>query len=336
MCWSAAWSLARVRQLGLVKKKERKKGGQWHCWLEHGGVALFWTVDQGLVHVFVLHFIWCLYRNPVFSPYSCSYLRWSKLLGMLERCMYLYWYYFVLVLMWPLSSIAATFRLIQTSWNTWKVHVFVLILFCACIVIWLLSCIATNFRLNQTSWNTWKVHVFVLILFWACMDITLVLYCSYLQAEPNFLEHLKGACVCIALLCRVSHMTFPLLILSLNKSDWLKASSVDGLYGYYTLTVTTGHSKQSVDNLVEHSHSFWTGCACCRWLIVLCLPLYMTFPLPLFLTYISLNKRDWLKGTFPLVLDWLLVAGDNNNNHWLYTWPFPSLYPHLYIFREMD
>ena len=28
-------------------------------------------------------------------------------------------------------------------------------------------------------------------------DMTLVFYCSYLQAEPNFLEHLKGACICI-------------------------------------------------------------------------------------------------------------------------------------------
>ena len=181
------------------KKKKKKKGGQWHCWLEHGGVALFWTVDQGLVHVFVLHFIWCLYRNPVFSPYSCSYLRWSKLLGMLERCMYLYWYYFVLVLWYDpcllLQLPSGWFKLLGTLERCMYLHwyYFVLVLwYDSCLVlqltsdwtkllgtlercmylywyyfglVWIspLSCIAATFRLNQTSWNTWKVHVFVLL-----------------------------------------------------------------------------------------------------------------------------------------------------------------------------
>ena len=287
----------------------------------------------------------------VFYPYSCSYLRWTTLLGTLERCVCFYWYYFVLVLWydpclllqlpsgwtnswntrkvhvfvlilfvlvlrWPLSSIAATFMLNQTSWNTWKVHVFALISFCACIVIWPLSSIAATFRLNQTSWNTWKVHVFALISFCACIVIwPLSSIAATFRLNQTSRNTWKVHVFVLLCCCRVSYMTFPLLILSLNKSD-------RAVWMAYTLTVTTGYSKQSIDNLVEHSHSFRTGCACCRWLIVLelCLPLYMTFPLPLFLTCISFNKTGLTKGKqcgWP-VESWILIPSNSWQwNNWV-------------------
>ena len=104
-------------------------------------------------------------------------------LSPLERCMYLCWYYFGLY----------------------------------CDMTLVFYCRYT-FRLNQTSWNTWKVHVFVLILFWAC-TVTLVFYCSYIQAEPNFLEHLKGACICIDIILGL--YCNPCLLLQLH-SGWTK------------------------------------------------------------------------------------------------------------------
>ena len=94
------------------------------------------------------------------------------------------------------------------------------ILFCACIVTpSSLHILAATFADPNFLECLKGACICIDIILCLYCDMTLVFYCSYLQAEPNLLEHLKGACVCIALLCRVSHMTFPLLILSLNKSD---------------------------------------------------------------------------------------------------------------------
>ena len=179
------------------------------------------------------------------------------------------------------------------------------------------------------------MHVFVLILFWAC-TVTLVFYCSYIQAEPNFLEHLKGACICIDIILGL--YCDPCLLLqlpSLNQTSWntWKVHVFVLILFWACIVIWPLSSIAATFRLNQTSWNTWKVhvfilLCCCR---VSCI----TFPLLI----LSLNKRDWLKGTFPLVLDWLLVAGDNNNNDdWLYTytWPSPPSIPHLYIFREID
>ena len=108
------------------QKKKKKKGGQWHCWLEHGGSLCF----ELLIRVYCIAFYCHLFCACIVTPSSIHIL-------------------------------AATFA----DPN------FLECLKGACICIDIILCLYC--------------------------DMTLVFYCSYLQAEPNFLEHLKGACICI-------------------------------------------------------------------------------------------------------------------------------------------